>query len=161
MKAFVIGLLSLGTFPLTAAADVTKEDIKKLSNASLSDEVIVNYIRRNRPAAELSAEELIELKRANVSDVVLKAFVEAGASAQEPSESVPRKPVEAERKAQPSGPIESNSKPTHYRTTYGSYHPTYRSSYSYPFSRYRSYGYGYRPYGYGYRSYRYGYRYCR
>ena len=41
MKTFVIGLLSLGTFPLTAAADVTQEDIKKLSNASLSDEVIV------------------------------------------------------------------------------------------------------------------------
>lgn len=64
-----------------ALADVGKEDIRKLVAAGVGDDVIVAFIRANRPVAKLSADDLIELKAAGVSEVVLKALVETPASA--------------------------------------------------------------------------------
>lgn len=56
----------------TAFAGVTKEDLKKLTAAQISDGVILAYIRSHGPVPKLSAQDLIELKNAGVSEKVLE-----------------------------------------------------------------------------------------
>lgn len=51
-------------FPLAAWADVTKDDVKKLHAAGVSEDVILAYIKANGPLAKLSADDLIDLKKA-------------------------------------------------------------------------------------------------
>lgn len=80
MKKFLIAAAVLAAFPLAAAADITKEDIKKLIGAGISDEVIVTFIRSHGPVSKLSPDDLIELKQAGASEKVLGA-VAGGASA--------------------------------------------------------------------------------
>src|SRR5579883_3071819 len=70
---------------LTFAPDVSKEDVKKLVAAGVSDDVVVAYIRTHGPTPALSAEDMTELRNAHVSDRVLAAMVVA--SKAPPSES--------------------------------------------------------------------------
>ena len=58
----------------TALAEVTKEDLKKLSAAQISDGVILAYIRSHGPVPKMSAQDLIELKNAGVSEKVLEVI---------------------------------------------------------------------------------------
>lgn len=71
MKRMLIALAALGLVPATAAADVSKEDLKKLAAAGVSDEVILAYLRAHGPLPSLTADDLVELKQAGVSDRVL------------------------------------------------------------------------------------------
>lgn len=64
-----------GFLALPAWADVTKEELKKLANAGISEEVIITYIKANGPVAKLSADDLIELKRAGLTEKALAAAV--------------------------------------------------------------------------------------
>lgn len=74
MKKKSIGTLA-AVLLLSAAsfADVTKEDLKKLAGAQVSDSVVIAYIRAYGPMPRLTAQDLIELKNAGVSDRVLEA----------------------------------------------------------------------------------------
>ena len=54
-----------------ALADVGKEELKKLVQAGLSDELILNYVRYKAPLARISADDLLELKKAGLSDSLL------------------------------------------------------------------------------------------
>lgn len=132
-SAFLLSLL----IPLAAAADVTKEDIRRLHAAGVSEDVIVSYIHANRPVARLSVEDLADLKREGVGDKVLAALVA------EPS-SAPRTTTVY---ASPS------------YTYYPSYPYSYGYTYAYPYRySYPYYGYGYYGHGhYPYYSYRYPY----
>lgn len=65
---------------LSFTPDVSKEDIKKLVAAGVSDDVIVAFIRTHGPVAALSAEDMIDLRNAHVSDRVLAAMVQASAA---------------------------------------------------------------------------------
>jgi hypothetical protein len=65
---------------LAFTPDVTKEEVKKLVAAGVSDDAIVAYIRSHGPVGALSAEDLIDLRHANVSDRVLAAMVEASSA---------------------------------------------------------------------------------
>ncbi len=64
-------------FLLSAAsfAEVTKDDLKKLAAAQISDGVVLAYVRAHGPMPKLSAQDLIELKNAGVSEKVLEQLV--------------------------------------------------------------------------------------
>lgn len=71
-----------------ALADVGKEELKKLVQAGLSDELILNYVRYKAPLARISAEDLLELKKAGLSDSLLTRLLPF----QEPATDAPAGP---------------------------------------------------------------------
>src|SRR6185295_6154949 len=78
-------LLCLGA---TAAADVSKEELKKLVRAGLSDDLIIGYVRQKGPLIRLSADDLLELKNAGLSDALLVSLL--------PHQAPPPKPASTE-----------------------------------------------------------------
>ena len=150
--------------PAAASADVTKEDILKLSNAGISQDVIVNFIRANAPVRNLTADEIVALKEAGVGERVLAALT--------------ARPAKPEPKPAPAVASPRSTVVTEWRTPVNYYYysvprytywPTY--SYSYGYSNCSPYTYGstyYRPYRYSYNSgygyshhYRLSGRWCR
>lgn len=81
MKALAMTLTFLAGLPLALAAQVSKEDLKKLCAAGISDEVILSYVKANGPVAKLSAEDVIELKQAGASEKLLSTVLAAPAAA--------------------------------------------------------------------------------
>lgn len=91
-KKALLSLAFLASYPLALAADVGKEEIKKLVAAGVSDDVILAYIRAHGPVARLSADDVVELKQAGASERVLGALVNPSAA---PSPApTPERPVE-------------------------------------------------------------------
>lgn len=72
MKKWIDTLAALMLLSAPAFAELTKEDLKKLAAAGISDGVVVAYVRSHGPMPKLSAQDLIELKSAGVSDKVLE-----------------------------------------------------------------------------------------
>src|SRR5258707_360108 len=64
MKKLSLALTFLAALPLAAIAQVSKEDLKKLAAAGISDDVILSYVRANGGVARLSADDVIELENA-------------------------------------------------------------------------------------------------
>src|SRR5688572_19076491 len=85
MQNLALALAFLAGLPLAAAAQVSKEDIKKLAVAGISDDVILSYVKANGPVAKLSAEDLVELKQAGTSEKVLTAILAGPAPAPAPA----------------------------------------------------------------------------
>jgi len=117
---------------LTVTPDLTKEDVKRLVAAGISDDVIVEYVRHNGPVQPLTAQDLIDLRQANVSEKVLAAMMA-------PAE--PRPTTESQG---------YDSGTTYYSSSYYSYPWYYPSAY---------FSFGYYPYPYYYRYPYYGYPY--
>jgi hypothetical protein len=68
----IVRTISLLSCLTTAAfADVGKEELKKLVQAGLSDDLIVNYVRYKAPLSRLSADDVIELKKSGLGDSLL------------------------------------------------------------------------------------------
>lgn len=59
-------------------AEVTKEDIRKLAAAGISENIILSFIRVNGPVVRMSSDDLVELKAAGATDRVLEALVPGG-----------------------------------------------------------------------------------
>ena len=59
----------------TAFADVGKEELKKLAQAGLSDDLILGYVRHKGPVVRLSADDLLELKKSGLSDSLLVSLL--------------------------------------------------------------------------------------
>jgi hypothetical protein len=57
---------------LAVAADITKEDLRRIAALRVSDEAILLVIRAEGPVAPLSAEDLIDLRRAGLSARVVE-----------------------------------------------------------------------------------------
>lgn len=74
------------------AADVTKEDVKKLLAAGVDEKTILAYVERNRPVAKVSADDVIELKKAGASDRVIEALLSPAPARQEKREVVVVRP---------------------------------------------------------------------
>ena len=74
MKTTLATFAFLAALPLAAAAQATKDDIKKLAAAGVSDDVILTYVRANGPLPKLSADDIIELKQAGAGEKVLNAL---------------------------------------------------------------------------------------
>jgi len=152
MKKLTWTLALLAALPLALSAQVSKEDLRKLAAAGISDEVILSYVKANGPVAKLSAEDVIELKQAGASEKVLAVALgnaPAPAPAYTPSydQQVPRQTYTA-----PSTTVESA--PYYYSpsVSYASYvdAPYYYPSYYYGYGGYygsycypRYYGGGY------------------
>lgn len=160
MKKVMLAFAFLASVPLAAAADVSKEDIKKLVAAGISEDVILTYIRTHGPVAKLTSDDMVELKQAGASQKILNAVAgdstPAAAPAQKVVERVVEKKVYVPRTTYvyDRSPVYYSSYPTYSYGVYSSYYnycsPYYRS-YSYSYPRYRSYSYP-RYYGsrYGY-----------
>jgi hypothetical protein len=70
---FTLGILSV--LSVGAFADVDKEELKKLFQAGLSDDLILSYARSKTPIAKLSADDVVELKKAGFSDGLLAGIL--------------------------------------------------------------------------------------
>jgi hypothetical protein len=75
MKRLLPTLAMLCALEAAAFADVGKEDLKKLAQAGVSDDVILSYVRSKGSIARLSADDIIELKTAGLSDGLLAKLV--------------------------------------------------------------------------------------
>lgn len=84
-------LLAFLSFLLPVSPDLTKEEIQRLVQAGVSDDVIVAYIRQYGPVGPLTAQDLIDLRHENVSEKVLTAMV-ASSTAPSPSQTDPEEP---------------------------------------------------------------------
>lgn len=73
MRTLIAALLMLCS-ALPAMADVTKEDVRKLVNAGISDKVIVQFVQTNGPV-RMSVDDLTDLKKIGASEAVLGALV--------------------------------------------------------------------------------------
>jgi len=131
MNAIILALA------LLAAGQVSKEDIKKLSAAGISDDVILSYVKANGGVAKLSAEDVVELKQAGASEKLLTSILSNAAPAapqpvQQPATSAPA-PT----------PTYVDSTPYYYTpaTAYSDYY--YPSTYYYPYYSYYPRYYGY------------------
>ncbi len=134
MRKFMMATAVLAAFPLAASADITKEDIKKLMGAGISDEVIVTFIRSHGPVSRLSPDDLVELKQAGASEKVLGAVVAAPAQkvVAERNVAVPQTTVVYETPTYYYAPSTGwCSSHFVYDSCYG-VRPYYYSSYSYP-----------------------------
>ena len=76
MKALWTALVLLAT-PLTLLAQVSKEEVRRLLDAHVSEQTIVSYVQRNGPMDALSVEDLSDLKGAGASDNLLQALIQA------------------------------------------------------------------------------------
>jgi hypothetical protein len=141
-----IGLLALVALP--ALADVTKEELRKLARAGVSDDVILSYVRANGPVAKLSPEDLIDLKQDGASEKLLASVLAVPAASpgptapQEPGRTVSGQPVYVP------APTYVYEAAPYYDAPRGAYYSSYpgyyysHSSYYYPSY---SFSYGYHP----------------
>jgi len=141
MKTLTMTLTFLAALPLALAAQVSKEDIRKLCSAGISDEVILSYVKANGPVAKLSAEDVIELKQAGASEKLLSVILGApqAAPAQErvvEKQVMPRPATTYVYDSTPYYYTPSSYSYDYYPTSYYyptySYYPRYYSSYYYP-----------------------------
>jgi hypothetical protein len=113
----------------TMSFGVTKEDIRKLLDAGVSDSTIIEYIRANGPAEPLSVDDVTDLKKAGAGDSVLRAMLDSSRATDAVTPSTDRS-----------------------TTTYSSTSPSYSYYSSYPSYSYPSYSYYSTPYYYPYYS---------
>src|SRR6187399_484885 len=149
MKKLTWTLALMAALPLALSAQVSKEDLRKLAAAGISDEVILSYVKANGPVAKLSAEDVIELKQAGASEKVLAVALgnaPAPAPAYTPSYEQPRQTYTAPSTTvveaapyyySPSVSYASYVEAPYYYPSY--YYGGYYGSYCYP--RYYSTGY--------------------
>lgn len=148
MKTIVMTLALLTGMTVAASAQVTKEDLKKLTAAGVSEEVIISYVKANGGVARLSADDLIELKQAGASEKLLASVLSGPAPAQAPQVQVERQVV-----TQPRTTYVVDSAPYYDSSYYGTissyyggyapyYYPYYYPSYYYGSCYPRSYYYG-------------------
>jgi hypothetical protein len=75
MKKFVFTFILAGLAPACAFADVTKEEIRRLLAAGVSEDIILTYVRQHGPVARLSADDLVDLKAAGAGDRILSLLL--------------------------------------------------------------------------------------
>ena len=92
MKTLWTALVLLSS-SLPLVAQVSKEEVRKLLDAHLSDQTILAFVHRNGPMDAMSVEDLAELNGAGASDNLLMALIQAQVyapnSSTEPSYSTP------------------------------------------------------------------------
>lgn len=130
-------LIILAAAPGFAAAQATKEDLKKLAKAGVSEDVILAYIKANGLASKPTSDDLVELKEAGLSDKLLAGILT-------PSEATPSTVYVERPSGYATGYLSVNPS---YAYTSSYYTPTYVRYYTGSFSRpYYSYSSYCRPY---------------
>ncbi|HVE38706.1 MAG TPA: hypothetical protein VNM14_02380 [Planctomycetota bacterium] len=149
MKALWTALVLLAT-PLTLLAQVSKEEVRRLLDAHVSEQTIISYVQRNGPMEVLSVEDLGDLKGAGASDSLLQALIQAQTSSSYRPPSTDSTPYTTE----PSSTVIYDS-PQYYYSYPSTAYPAYSYSYPAPYYYYSSYYPSYYPYRYSYYPYRY------
>ena len=85
MKQILALLLLLGGSPAFA---MSTDDVQRLAQGGLADEVILAQIRAEKATFELTSEQILDLKKRGISDAVLKAMIETRNPASEAREPV-------------------------------------------------------------------------
>lgn len=75
MKKLLLTLALTGLVPVSAWADVGKEEIKRLLAAGASENVVLTYVQKNGPVVRLQAGDLVELRQAGAGDRLLSAIL--------------------------------------------------------------------------------------
>ncbi|RPH46098.1 MAG: hypothetical protein EHM91_07265 [Planctomycetota bacterium] len=146
MHALLIGLFS-SVLTVGLLADIGKNDVKRLLQAGIGEQTIVEFIRKNAPADPLTVDDITELRNAGATDAVINAMLEVSRA----SDAVTRSSY--------GQPDNSYSNGTTVVEGYAYPAPSYSSySYYYPYSYYPYSSYYYRPYRcYPYNTYNYYY----
>ncbi len=78
LTALLVGthLRLIGAQSQKGDGPLTVEEVVKLSQIGVSEELIVAKIKKNGKAFDLSTEELVDLKKAGVSDIVIKFLLD-------------------------------------------------------------------------------------
>ncbi len=76
----------------TATQTISAADVIAMSQAGLSDDIIIAKIHQSNTPANLSTDELISLKKANLSDAVIKALLNPQAASSPPTTVVVQSP---------------------------------------------------------------------
>jgi hypothetical protein len=136
----LIALVSFALLPWGGMADVSKEEVKKLLQAGLTEDVILKYVGQHAPMAKLTPEDIADLKNAGASDSLLKGLMDASTAKAAP-------PADQ-------SPTYSAPQETYNYYNYDSYNYEYPNYYPYyPYFSYYYYPYRYHyPYSYPYYS---------
>jgi hypothetical protein len=145
MHALLVGFLS-SILTVGLLADVGKDDVKRLLQAGIAEQTIVEFIRKNAPAEPLTVDDITELRSAGAGDAVINAMLEVSRT----SDALTRSSYGAPDNSYSGGTtvVENYTypAPAYYPSySYSSYYPYY-STY-YPYYPYYPYYY-YRPYRY-------------
>jgi hypothetical protein len=134
-------LLMISSLPLFA--DVTKEEVRRLMDAHVSDQTLITYVQKNGPMQPLSIEDLSELKNAGASDDVLRALLDASRP-RDGAAPLPPSAAESYSSDTTSGPLYDSPPAYSYSEPY---YDAYNSPTYLPYSSYPAYSYSYyRPY---------------
>jgi hypothetical protein len=93
MTKILLTLALTGLVPVSAWADVSKEEIKRLLSAGVSEDVVLTFIQQHGPVAPLQSDDLVELRQAGAGDRVLSALL---AGQQVPDADPPLRPCTQE-----------------------------------------------------------------
>lgn len=96
MKNSITALAFLLATPLAIRAEVTKEDLRKLCAAGISDATILTYVRANPPLRTLTAIDLVDLRRAGASDILLSSLLGLATGTASPGEELTPAPAVSE-----------------------------------------------------------------
>jgi hypothetical protein len=96
---YAIGQTTTGSRHAAAPAGISVEDVMKLAKAGLSEDIIVEQIRKKNQAFDLTTDQLIALKTAGVSDRIVTIMLD-------PSKSVSLPVAPVERAAMVAPPLE-------------------------------------------------------
>lgn len=99
ISLFACGSLSAGQTPhhiktAAPATGLTVEDVIKLAKAGLSEDIIIQQIKKRGRAFDLSTDQLIALKTASVSDRILEVMLDPS-KADPPAPAAKLEPAEA------------------------------------------------------------------
>ena len=152
MKALWTALFLAGA-SLPLAADVTKDEVRRLLEAHVSDQTLIAYVQKNGPMQPLTIDDLTQLKNAGASDELLRFLLESSRS----SDAMTPAPSTNDYSSDSTTVIYGAPQYYYYPSTYPSYayapvYPAYTYSYYYPYR----YPYRYYPYrSYPYHNYPY------
>jgi hypothetical protein len=114
----------------SAGTPLSVEEVVKLSQIGLAEELIITKIKKNGKAFDLSTDELLELKKAGVSDTVIKFLLDPSQPYTPP---VPRPAAPASGPDLPSGVLKPSAPAKQYpNDAYASKVPSEPGLYRFP-----------------------------
>lgn len=144
-KALTVAAILLLAAP--AAAQDIRQDVIRMAQAGVSDDVILSFLRARNVRVELTSEDIVALKQAGVSDGVVQALISPPAQvpAPQPTYAAPSAPPPPQRTNvvhyyEPAPAVYYYD--PYYYDPYPVYHVGYRPYYYYPRSHF-SFGFGF------------------
>src|SRR5579859_2597834 len=90
--------------PQAGSADVSKEELRRLHAARISDDVNLEFVRSSGPVVSLASDDVVELNQTGANDALLAAVLAASSPAASPSPVFAPPGLPSESHLAPSGP---------------------------------------------------------